>query len=83
MLTNVNGVQEAKKLNEQSRQNKSGMTSAASTGSSNSIVEETKQLNAQSASGNASLSSAATESMSSGVEEAKKLNEQSRKNKGK
>lgn len=87
MPNNNKDLEEAKKLNQQSRQG--NMTSSISTTDYNSAgAEEARQLNSQSKSGSA-MSSAATNSAnltsstSSNLQETKDLNAKSRQNKGK
>ncbi|GEM_PF-1736943 len=85
MNTDDKDLQDAKQANQKSKQGYSSSTSSAgytSTGSSS--LQEARQLNAQSAtSSTGSGSSSGSTSTTSGEEEAKKLNEQSRQNKGK
>lgn len=86
MTNNDKSLEETKKLNQQSRQG--NITSSTSTTGYNSQgAEEARQLNSQAASGNnmaSSMSSSANLTNStSDLEETKKLNEESRRNKGK
>lgn len=82
MNKNDKDLQEARKLNQQSRSGSaSGFTS--STDMNSPELQEARTLNSQSASSNSSLSSGTNASMTnmssnSDIEEAKKLNQQSR-----
>ncbi|WP_406763637.1 hypothetical protein [Candidatus Clostridium radicumherbarum] len=87
MTNNDKSLEEAKKLNQQSRQG--SMTSSASSTDYNSPdTQEARQLNSQAGSGSTMASSTnnsanLTSSTSSSLQETKDLNAKSRQNKGK
>lgn len=78
------GTEEAKKLNQQMK-NGSASGFISSTDSNSPELQEARQLNSQSGSSASSFSSGISSgsSFSSSLEETKKLNQQSRQNKGK
>ncbi len=85
MNTNDKNLEEAKQLNQKSRQ---GGTSSIDTTSANSAsAQEARQLNSQYSSSTSTSGSGSSSSSSSSdqnaLEEAKKLNQQSRQSKGK
>ena len=79
-------LEEAKKLNQQSRQG--GSSSIDTTSANSPSLKEARELNSK-YSGSSSVSSGASSSSSTGssdqssLDETKKLNEQSKQNKGK
>jgi hypothetical protein len=84
MTSNDKSLQEAKKLNEQSRQGT--MTSSISTTDYNSQgAQEARELNSQASSGamtSSSNSASFSNSSANDLEEAKKANQKSRQSKG-
>lgn len=75
MNINDKNLQEARMLNQQSKQGISGMSNMAQNAIANADLQEAKQLNQQSASKSSSAMTAST--MDKRLQEAKQLNQQS------
>jgi hypothetical protein len=82
MNNNQMDLEEAKKLNQQSKQGNSA-SFTNTTGFDSQGTQEARQLNSQFSGGSSSFTSSVSGINNSDLEEAKKLNQQSRQNKGK